>query len=436
MHTAATAVIDLPPPTPAAQRRTAASTEEFDARVEAALQEDRAAEPEAPEQADASEQQPSPTPTAETQPQPALQTNAAPIVLQMISVSEATPVIGDASTTQGGVAPHTEPAPQPAAVNAETANASVAKSHDAKPTTDRAFHANAETAPQPQLDATPQTPTTAAQPQAQALPVQHSAQPAAQPTGQQQDGAALVTPVAPLTQSAKAQQPSTAKSRTLEGEPLGAEGKSDKAALKQAQAQGQPQADPKVASTPGVLRDAPAPTALAPDAHPHTLLQSGALSAAPVQTPQQAALDASVAARAAPAGAQVAREIIRRFDGGAARFELRLDPPELGRVEVRLDVTRDHRVTAVVAAESPQALAELMRHARDLEQTLQSAGLQLSENGLSFDLRERERGFEDRLNETRVPGDSADDTATTSSALTARPIGYERWRGARVDLMV
>src|SRR5699024_7117155 len=92
--------------------------------------------------------------------------------------------------------------------------------------------------------------------------------------------------------------------------------------------------------------------------------------------------------RAAPVAHQVAREIVRRFEGGSTRFELRLDPPELGRVDVRLDVSRDHRVTAVIAADSPQALTELARHARDLEQMLQGAGLQLSDNGLSFDLRQ------------------------------------------------
>ncbi|MEZ6022856.1 MAG: flagellar hook-length control protein FliK [Hyphomonadaceae bacterium] len=82
------------------------------------------------------------------------------------------------------------------------------------------------------------------------------------------------------------------------------------------------------------------------------------------------------------------REIIRRFDGGNTSFELRLDPPELGRVEVRLEVSRDHRVTAMIAADSPQALTELARHARELEQTLQAAGLELSDSGLSFDLRQ------------------------------------------------
>lgn len=114
---------------------------------------------------------------------------------------------------------------------------------------------------------------------------------------------------------------------------------------------------------------------------------------------------------------------------------MRLDPPELGRVEVRLEVTRDHRVTAVVAADNPQALTELARHARELEQTLQSAGLELTDNGLSFDLRQGGEGDAEA-------GDGSGDGRDTANAeleppvTQSRPLGYERWRGVRVDLTV
>ena len=131
---------------------------------------------------------------------------------------------------------------------------------------------------------------------------------------------------------------------------------------------------------------------------------------------------------------------MRRFDGENTRFEMRLDPPELGRVDVRMEVSRDHRVTAVVSAETPQALAEIMRHARDLEQALQSAGLQLGDGALSFDLRQGgERAGDAR--EQKAHGANADasdvDAAETAPLPeSARPIGLERWRGVRVDMLV
>ncbi|MGE0533066.1 MAG: flagellar hook-length control protein FliK [Hyphomonadaceae bacterium] len=151
---------------------------------------------------------------------------------------------------------------------------------------------------------------------------------------------------------------------------------------------------------------------------------------------QHAAADMS-AGRAAPhAAVQVAREIIRKFSGESTRFELRLDPPELGRIEVRLDVSRDHRVTAVVAADSPQALSDLARHARELEQALNNAGLELTENGLSFDLtNQRGDGETDADAEGGAGAQSNPSEIEDTARQAARPIGIERWRGARVDLM-
>jgi flagellar hook-length control protein FliK len=178
------------------------------------------------------------------------------------------------------------------------------------------------------------------------------------------------------------------------------------------------------------IADAPEPPAPAPAPQPTAISTPAA-----TQT-QHATLENNVA-RSAPAAAQVAREIVRQFDGENTRFEMRLDPPELGRVEVRLEVSRDHRVTAVIAADSPQALAELARHARDLEQMLQSSGLQLSDSGLSFDLRQGGEGNSDTEEASaNARGLAAGDDATQQQATTARPLGYERWRGVRVDVMV
>jgi flagellar hook-length control protein FliK len=152
---------------------------------------------------------------------------------------------------------------------------------------------------------------------------------------------------------------------------------------------------------------------------------------------QHAAVDAG-AQRAAPVAAQVGREIVRRFSGGNTNFELRLDPADLGRVEIRMEVTRDNRVTAVITADNPQALTELARNARELEQQLQSAGLQLSDNGLSFDLRQGAQGGEndDQKNSNARGEGNGVATPEHQAAPLARPIGIDRWRGVRVDMMV
>ena len=179
---------------------------------------------------------------------------------------------------------------------------------------------------------------------------------------------------------------------------------------------------------------APAPAIDGPQAPPPQTQAASAASTHAASHTQQAAPDQ--AARATPAAAQIAREIVRQFNGESTSFELRLDPPELGRVDVRLEVSRDHRVTALIAADSPQALAELARNARELEQMLQSAGLELSDNGLAFDLRQGHEGSQDASHDGAPAGGALPAEASDVPQQGARPLGYERWRGVRLDMMV
>ncbi len=199
---------------------------------------------------------------------------------------------------------------------------------------------------------------------------------------------------------------------------------------------------PKAASEGSIKADAaPILQTQSSAADSSQLTQTNTIATASTQANthvQHATADAG-AQRAAPVAAQVGREIVRKFSGGNTNFELRLDPADLGRVEVRMEVTRDNRVTAVITADNPQALAELARNARDLEQQLQSAGLQLSDNGLSFDLRQGAQGGENdgqRESGSRGEGNAAAAQQEQQATPLARPIGIDRWRGVRVDLMV
>lgn len=168
----------------------------------------------------------------------------------------------------------------------------------------------------------------------------------------------------------------------------------------------------------------------------HTSGPASAPIAQPAVQTAPASVEHAAAQRVASAGAQVGHEIVKRFSGGNTRFEMRLDPPELGRIEVRLEVSRDNKVSAVIAADSPQALSDLVRHARDLEASLQSAGLDLAENGLSFDLNQSGQRFGDQGDSdgasARQGAASNDDPAPVTAA---RPLGLESWRGVRIDVM-
>jgi flagellar hook-length control protein FliK len=87
----------------------------------------------------------------------------------------------------------------------------------------------------------------------------------------------------------------------------------------------------------------------------------------------------------------LAVEIAANVQIGRSRFDIRLDPPELGRIDVRLDVDRNGQVTSHLIVEKSATLDLLRRDASQLERALQDAGLKTSDNGLQFSLRDQQQ---------------------------------------------
>ena len=88
----------------------------------------------------------------------------------------------------------------------------------------------------------------------------------------------------------------------------------------------------------------------------------------------------------------VAVEIAAKASEGMHSFEIRLDPPELGRIHVRLEVDRNGELTSRVMADRQDTLDLLRRDAPQLERALNDAGLRTSNNGLQFSLRDQGQG--------------------------------------------
>lgn len=81
--------------------------------------------------------------------------------------------------------------------------------------------------------------------------------------------------------------------------------------------------------------------------------------------------------------------IVARVRAGSNQFEIRLDPPELGRIEVRLDVDGNGQVTSHVTVDRPETLSLLQSQQPQLERALEQAGLKTVDNGLQFTLRDQ-----------------------------------------------
>ncbi len=87
--------------------------------------------------------------------------------------------------------------------------------------------------------------------------------------------------------------------------------------------------------------------------------------------------------------AGLAVAIASRAQAGSTQFDIRLDPPELGRIEVRLGVDSDGHVTSHITVDRADTLQLLQDQQPQLQQALDQAGLKTADNGLQFSLRDQ-----------------------------------------------
>lgn len=81
-------------------------------------------------------------------------------------------------------------------------------------------------------------------------------------------------------------------------------------------------------------------------------------------------------------------EIGMKSLAGISRFDIRLSPEDLGRVDVRLDIASDGGVRAHLVADRPETAAWLHRETGQLERALEQAGLRPQESGVAVTLRD------------------------------------------------
>jgi len=148
----------------------------------------------------------------------------------------------------------------------------------------------------------------------------------------------------------------------------------------------------------------PLPAFMAPGSDPslsfdplldQTALQSSSASAAGAAHMQQTSLSAQAsliaqshsAGQTSPATQTVMATIQKAVKGGEdTNIKLQLDPPELGRVEVKMSFNKDNAAKVVLTAEKPETFMMLQRDSHVLQQALQNAGLDADGSSLSFEL--------------------------------------------------
>ncbi|MFZ1989588.1 MAG: flagellar hook-length control protein FliK [Alphaproteobacteria bacterium] len=85
---------------------------------------------------------------------------------------------------------------------------------------------------------------------------------------------------------------------------------------------------------------------------------------------------------------QIAVEIRRHQTAGADHFNIKIDPPELGRIDVKIEMTSDGQTKAHLTADRQETLDLLQRDSGALQRALNSNGLRTDKDSLNFSLRQ------------------------------------------------
>jgi flagellar hook-length control protein FliK len=176
-------------------------------------------------------------------------------------------------------------------------------------------------------------------------------------------------------------------------------------------------ADAPKSSGTGIASPAPLP---APAVHAHSPVTTAAhelsastetgspmtgalppqLPPAPASSALTGSLTVTAASNAPIPLSGLAVEIAASARSGKSHFEIRLDPANLGRIDVRIDVDRDGQITSHLRVEKPETLSMLRQDAPQLQRALNDAGFKSGDGGLQFSLRDQSSSGRNNGNET------------------------------------
>ena len=112
------------------------------------------------------------------------------------------------------------------------------------------------------------------------------------------------------------------------------------------------------------------------------------MAAAQTQGTQNVAAAKAVTNAYGPQGVvqQVAVQITKAAVDGLNRFSIQLHPADLGQVHVRLDLSHDGHVTAMVSTNRHDTLDLLQRDSQNLQRSLEDLGFKMDSGGMQFSL--------------------------------------------------
>lgn len=141
-----------------------------------------------------------------------------------------------------------------------------------------------------------------------------------------------------------------------------------------------------------------------------------------------------------PLGA-VPIEIGLKALAGVNHFQIRLDPAELGRIDVNLEIDTDGTIKARLTVDRVETLTLLQRDARTLERAFEQAGLKPSDSGVDLSLRDQgrddRRGPPENGGRDNAPAHASAGGESETNRPQAAVVHQTIWRGtAGVDVRI
>lgn len=177
---------------------------------------------------------------------------------------------------------------------------------------------------------------------------------------------------------------------------------------------------PDAQATPAAFSGQPALRAKGADA---SAIRDAAVAKTKIAAPK------ALRVPAAPAALKTEfAEILARRLEKTSIFDLRLDPPELGRVEGRLSVNDDGKAVLTLTFDSQNAFDLFSRDEQALRQALQQAGLQFGAGDFVFT-------FKERLQPDVAPADIAA-IPSIDASVAYDPVFAASWSAGALDIRI
>jgi flagellar hook-length control protein FliK len=120
-----------------------------------------------------------------------------------------------------------------------------------------------------------------------------------------------------------------------------------------------------------------------------------------------------------PVADQVSVQINKAIKAGLDRISIQLRPENLGRVDVKMDISRDGGVSVAIIADNKDTMELLQRDAKELLKALADAGLKAGSGDLNFNLRGEQNQNSTNGDDSGSSKNSNRDNADTNDNLNA-----------------